>query len=133
MKSILEGNMYDFLKKHGIIAEYEPESFVLWTGGPTKTPFYNANKGHLRCFKADLEDITYTPDFRFNYMGITVYVETKGHEDGKFPIRKKLFRRYLDEKVPNSMYFEIHSTMQMKDMMEILEFGKIISKEKKKK
>lgn len=106
---------------------------MLWEGGPTHTPFYNSGKGHLRCYKADIENITYTPDFYFEYRGKKVYVEVKGWENDAFPLRKKMFRKYLDESIDNAWYFEIRSLLQCKDMMEILEFGKIVSKEKKKK
>ena len=134
MKSILEGNVYDYLKKNGITALYESESFLLWEGGKTHTPFYNAKRGHLKCFKSNLADITYTPDFIFEYNGIKVFVEAKGFENDSFPIRKKLFRKYLDEnyKHGEAFYFEIHSVLQAKDMMEILEHGEIINKKKRK-
>lgn len=131
--SELELNVYKFLKERGLKPIREPESFKLWTGGPTETPFYNAGKGHLRCYRADLEDITYKPDFYFNYRGKHVYIEVKGFENDRYPIIKKMFRKYLDENIDNAFYFEIRSLLQCKDMMEILEFGKIISKEKKKK
>lgn len=132
-KSKLEGDVYKFLKERGLHPKYEPESYKLWDGGPTRTPFYNAGKGHLRCYKADLDDITYTPDFYFEYRGKPVFVEAKGWENDSFPIRKKMFRQYLDKNYDNAFYFEIRSLLQCKDMMEILEFGKIVSKEKKKK
>ena len=131
-KSILERDVYKYLKEHGIIAKYEPNSYVLWTGGPTETPFYNAKKGHLRHYKADLDDITYKPDFYFEYEGKPVFIEAKGFENDSFPIRKKMFRKYLDENIPNAYYFEIRSIMQLADMIEILTYGKINKKKKKK-
>ena len=131
MKSDLEIDVYKFLKERGLKPKYEPETFVLWTGGPTHTPFYNASKGHLRCYRSDIAGITYTPDFYFEYRGKKVYVEVKGFENDSFPIRKKMFRKYLDENMDNAWYFEVRNIVQCKDMIEILEFGKIISKTKK--
>jgi len=133
LKSILEGNIYKYMVDNGFNIQYEPQSFLLWKGGPTHTPFYNAKKGDLKCFKSDLEDITYKPDFIFTHNGRIVFVEAKGIENDGFPIRKKLFRRQLDESFNpgEALFFEIHSMKHLKNMLEILEYGKIITKSKK--
>lgn len=132
-KSKLEGRIYSYLKACGMDAEYEPESFVLWKGGPTRTPFYNAKKGRLRCFKSDLENITYTPDFHFKYGLYDVYIEAKGFENDRFSIIKKLFRKYLDDNSEHSYYFEIRSIEQLKNMIDILQYGQIPKKTRKTK
>ena len=133
LKSILEGRIYKYMIDNGFDVEYEPQSFLLWKGGPTHTPFYNAKKGDLKYFKSDLEDITYKPDFIFNHNGRIVFVEAKGWENDGFPIRKKLFRKYLDDNYNKgeALFFEIHSMKHLKNMLEILEYGKIMTKSKK--
>lgn len=54
-----------------------------------------------------LQDITYTPDFYFKYGGKDIYIETKGIENDVFPIKKKLFRAWLEGQ--DAMFFEVHN------------------------
>lgn len=62
-----------------------------------------------------------------------MYVEAKGIENDSFPMRKKMFRKYLDQAYDNVYYFEVRSILQCKDMMEILEYGKLLKPKKKEK
>ena len=132
-KSIFEFDVYKFLVENGLCPKYEPQTFVLWHGGKTVTPFYNAKTKHLRHYKADLDDISYTPDFVFEYEGKQVFVEAKGFENDSFPIRKKMFRKYLDENIENALFFEVRSILQLNDMIEILRYGKLNNNKKKRK
>lgn len=134
-KSELEVDFYKFLEKFGIDAEYEPITFETWEGCDSTIRHYYAKKGtsNLRKIGGDLDNIEYTPDFHFKYKNVDVFVETKGKEREDFTIRKKLFLKLMNVMYPNSYYFVIKSIHQAQNMMEILEFGKIVSKGKKKK
>ena len=37
-----------------------------------------------------------------------------------FPLRKKLFRKYLEDNHPNSIYFEIYTKKQLLQAIEII-------------
>ena len=62
-----------------------------------------------------------------------MYIESKGHENDRFGIIKKLFRKWLDEHNDHAYYFVVRSIKQLKDALEILQYGKILDKTKKTK
>ena len=60
----------------------------------------------------------YTPDFIFyvhdsSKAEIMIIVEAKGFPTEKYYYQKKLFRSYLEEHYPNSMFFEVHNQKQV--------------------
>ena len=126
-KSELEVDVYKYLLSVGVEAEYEPETFTTLPGCESKVVHYYSSKGssNLRKIGGDIDDIEYTPDFHFVYNGEDVFVETKGRERDDFGIRKKLFMRLLSERYPRSYYFVLKSVHHARNMMEILENGKI--------
>ena len=81
--------------------------------------------------------IRYTPDFYFRYGKLDVYIEAKGIENDVFYIKKKLFRKYLDDwfiktKRP-SIYFEIYTKKQLLQAIEIIkEYEPTLSKDSTK-
>lgn len=119
-KSRLEVMVYKTLKENNFNVEYEPETVVIWEGYRPKTPYYTKNKktGLLKEDISKLRDITYTPDFKIIYEGIEIYVEAKGFANDTFPIKKKMFRKYLEGK--NAMYFEVYSKKQVLQMINII-------------
>ena len=79
--------------------------------------------------------IRYTPDFYFKYGELDVYIEAKGVENDVFYIKKKLFRKYLDNKLikthRHSIYFEIYTKKQLLQAIEIIkEYEQSLSKNK---
>ena len=65
-------------------------------------------------------DITYTPDFCFDYNDIFVIMEAKGMENDVFYIKKKLFRKYLESWGRPVLYFELHSKKQLLQAIDII-------------
>ena len=65
-------------------------------------------------------DITYTPDFCFDYNNLFVIIEAKGIENDVFPIKKKMFRKYLETCKKPVVYFEIYSKKQLLQAIEII-------------
>ncbi len=140
-KSQLEKSIYDTLLQQGFTPQYEPITFVLWSGFSPITPYYDMetdkqkirriSKGVNTCPSkiliqktSKVVGIRYTPDFYFNYNGLNVYIEAKGIENDVFYIKKKMFIKYLDNELINtgkrSMYFEIYTKKQLLQAIEII-------------
>ena len=67
-----------------------------------------------------LDDITYTPDFTFIHNGTKIIIEAKGKENDQFPLRKKLFRAYLETVDYPVIYAEIFTLRQLDEFLEVL-------------
>lgn len=114
-KSQLEKMAYQTLRENGLPAEYESRKFIIWEGFKPTVPFYNRDNS-TRMLKLDnkkLVDCSYTPDFTFEYKGYLVILELKGFENNIFPLKKKMFRRYLEEHHPKSVFFEVYTKKQL--------------------
>lgn len=121
-KSKLETVIYRILKERGFPVKYEPYKYVLWEGFKPTVPFFNKDK-RTRLLRQDtkkLLNITYTPDFVFEHKGYLVVIEAKGMENDVFPIKKKLFRAWLEEHYPKSIYFEIYTKRQLLQAIDII-------------
>jgi hypothetical protein len=139
-KSQLEKSIYNTLQQLGFDVQYEPVTHMLWGSFMPITPFYDKesdtqhskrieggdkNKGRLLVQKTGkIIGIRYTPDFYFKYKGLDVYIEAKGIENDVFYIKKKMFRKYLDDKYfqtnQPSIFFEIYTKTQLLQAIEIL-------------
>ena len=121
-KSKLEVAIYNMLLQEGFEPKYEEEKYTIWEGFYPKVPFYNKDKATrlLKIEKGKLRDITYTPDFTFKYKDTLVIIEAKGFENDVFPVKKKLFRKYLETNIPKSLYFEIYTQKQLKQAINII-------------
>lgn len=135
-KSQLEKSLYKTLLELGFNPKYEPRTFVVWGGFTAITPFYDretdtqrdkrdpksskilVEKSHI------VQPIRYTPDIYFEYKGIDVWIEAKGIENDVFYIKKKLFRKYLDEVLSatgkKSLYFEVYTKKQLLQAIDIV-------------
>lgn len=121
MRSKLETNVYKWLYELGIKPKYESETFTYWSGPKPTVPFYDLDKTR-HCYKnmKKLKGMKYTPDFIFYHGNIKVIVEAKGRENDQFPIRKKLFRAYLETLDYPVIYAEIYTKKQLKEFIETL-------------
>lgn len=126
-KSRLETVVYKTFKDAGFNIQYEPVKYVLWKGFKPAIPFYNRKKATkhsnvtgLKLDNKKLMDITYTPDFQFKHNGYLIVIEAKGLETDSFMIKKKLFRHYLEQNVPNCIYFEVYSKVHVQQAVEII-------------
>jgi len=96
----LERYMYMVLKKAQIQAVYEGQTYEIFSG------FDFPNKAYERCGngKGDYKNrgskkilnIKYTPDF----IGKGFIIETKGRANESFPLRWKMFKRYVVNHLP---------------------------------
>lgn len=126
-KSLLEVKCYRMLLEAGFRPEYEARRITIWKGFFPTVPFYNRNKKSRELIKSTSKilDITYTPDFVFNYHNMPVFIEVKGYENEVYPLKKKIFRKYLETYVPNGIYFEVRSIREINRAIEILKEYKL--------
>lgn len=150
-KSQLEKSVYNTLVEQGFNPMYEPVTYELWEGFTPLTPFYDKETNAHQTKRIEKGDtiknkilvlktgkitgIRYTPDFYFKYGELDVYIEAKGIENDIFYIKKKLFRKYLDNKFikthRHSIYFEIYTKKQLLQAIEIIkEYEQSLSKNK---
>lgn len=122
-KSKLECNFYKTLKEEGLDVDYEPVTFTLVAGFQPSIDFYNRGK-KLRKYKLNMkrvQPLTYTPDFIVNHNGNTFIIEAKGMENDTYPIKRKLFRKYMEELGdPPRVFFEVHTKKELLESIEII-------------
>lgn len=124
-KSRLEVMIYKTLLQEGFNVKYEPTKYIIWEGFKPNVSFYNKDK-KTRMLKLDnkrLIDITYTPDFVFEYKDTTIVIEAKGFENDTFPIKKKLFRKWLENQNSQGnkyIFFEIFTKRQLMQAIDII-------------
>lgn len=114
-KSKLEKMTYQTLKENNLPVQYEPQKFIIWEGFKPTVPFYNKDN-KTRLLKLETKkiiSISYTPDFVFTYKGYLIIIEDKGIENDCFYLKKKMFRKYLEEHHPKSLFFEIYTKRQL--------------------
>lgn len=121
-KSRLETIIYKTLKEKGFNPKYEPCKFIIWEGYKPKVPFFDKNSktGLLKNNNKKIIDITYTPDFCFDYNDLFIIIEAKGLENDVFPLKKKLFRKYLESWDKPVVYFELYSKKQLLQAIDII-------------
>lgn len=120
-KSKLEESFYKTLLQAGFSVNYESLKFTIIDGFTPTVPFYNRSKS--RVFRKDMSKvraITYTPDFTFTYNGILFIIEAKGIENDVFPLKRKLFRRFLESMEMPCMYFEVHTKKELLQVIDII-------------
>lgn len=121
-KSKLEKMAYQTLKEQGFPVLYEPKKFIIWEGFRPNVPFYNKDVS-TRMLKMDRKkviDISYTPDLMFEYNNHLIIIEMKGFENNTYPLKKKIFRKWLESNYPNSIYFEIFTKKQLLQAIDII-------------
>ena len=98
-KSGLEAYMYKALKAANIKAQYEGVSYELIPSFDFKNKCYERqanSKGEYRNRGGKaIRKVTYTPDFT----GDNFIIECKGRPNESFPIRWKLFKKYVSERL----------------------------------
>ena len=130
-RSTIEMKMYILLEDAGLNPEYEKHTFCIWKGKKFSVPCYDLHNN--RKLKRDVWEINtykplnwkYTPDFVCyvpDSEGILrmMVIEAKGKANDIWPYKKKLFRSWLEENAPHSIFFEVHNQKQMKAAIEVI-------------
>jgi len=105
--STLESYMYILLRDNNIKAEYEGERFTLIEGFnfPLDSFERTANKPIANRGNNKQRAITYKPDFVNEHL----IIEVKGRANETFPMRWKLFKRWLVLNRPNVTLYKPQS------------------------
>ena len=125
-KSQVEKSVFRYLVRLGFSPSYESETFVCVESFSPSVPFFTRRKVPRKplykgCLDmAELKDITYTPDIIFMFGDIKVIIEVKGFENDVFPIKRKLFRKYLETVDYPVVYAEIFTIKQLKEFLDWL-------------
>ena len=114
----LERYMYQVLKKNKIHAVYEGATFVLQEGFMFDNESFErqsngkgdmVNRGNKKIL-----NIKYTPDF----VADSFIIECKGRANESFPIRWKMFKKYVKE---NLRYVTIYKPQNQKECDKVIE------------
>lgn len=119
-KSKIEAMMYKTLVEEDINPKYEEQTFILSNKIRPTVPFYNRLGKKFRLDMRPIQRITYTPDFTFEYNGILIIIEAKGVENDVFPVKRNLFRKYLETLDKESMYFEVRTKKELLEVIKII-------------
>ena len=114
----LERYMYQALKKAGIKAKYEGETYTLIDGFNFMTTSYERQSNGKGEFKdrgnKKILPIKYTPDFVANKF----IIECKGRANESFPMRWKLFKKYINKYRP---YVTLYKPQNQKECDQVIE------------
>ena len=116
----LERYMYQVLKKAKIKAIYEGQTFVLQEG----FMFDNESFERQSNGKGDMVNrgckkilpIKYTPDF----VSDSFIIECKGRANESFPIRWKMFKKYVKENLPHVTLYKPQNQKECDKVIELI-------------
>lgn len=122
-KSKSECAVYRTLKEKGLDVDYEPVTFTVIPGFKPTVPFYNSGR-RIKKFRLNMKKalpLTYTPDFIVIHDENRFIVEVKGFENDVYPLKRKLFRRWLEEYGDGyAAFFEIHNKKELLEAIDII-------------
>ena len=116
----LERYMYQALKKAKIKAKYEGETYIVQEGFMFNNKSYERQsngKGDMvnrGCKK--ILPIKYTPDF----VSASFIIECKGRANESFPLRWKMFKKYVQEHLPNVILYKPQNQKECEKVVEII-------------
>ena len=118
----LEKYMYLALRKAKIKADYEGETFTLIDGFEFDTTSYERQSNGKGEFKnrgdKKILPIRYTPDFvslRNEFI-----IECKGRANESFPMRWKLFKRYINRCYPHVTLYKPQNQKECDQVIELI-------------
>jgi hypothetical protein len=130
-KSKLELYCYKKLTELKIKFKYEEETFELMPSFQFKNDSYELfKKSGKRYFgpqRNHIRGITYTPDF----VGDNWIIETKGNPNDAFPLKWKLFKKYLVDNNINVNLYMPRNQGQIDEIIKIIYEGILQSKKSK--
>ena len=122
----LEKYMYIALKKAKIHAIYEGATFELQKGFMFDTDSYerqgNGKGTMINRGQKKILNIKYTPDF----ISDSFIIECKGRANESFPLRWKMFKKYVKEQIPHVTLYKPQNQKECDMVIEL-----IIKKRKK--
>ena len=108
------------MKKAKIKGSYEVESFTVIEGFNVNNTSYkrqaNGEGRYIRRGKKEVRPITYTPDFT----GPGFIIECKGRANESFPIRWKLFKRYVAQNMPEVTLYKPQNKKECEETVQLI-------------
>tara|TARA_R100001591_G_scaffold104075_1_gene111608 strand:- start:139 stop:594 length:456 start_codon:yes stop_codon:yes gene_type:complete len=116
----LERYMYQVLKKNKIHAIYEGATFVLQENFNFKIDSYERQsngKGEMvNRGQKKIQSIKYTPDF----VSSSFIIECKGRANESFPIRWKMFKKYVNHKMKHVTLYKPQNQKECDKVIELI-------------
>ena len=116
----LEKYMYQALNKAKIHAEYEGITFVLQEHFMFDVDSYerqsNGKGDMVNRGQKKIQNIKYTPDF----ISDSFIIECKGRANESFPIRWKMFKKYVKENLPHVTLYKPQNQKECDKVVELI-------------
>ena len=120
----LEKYMYQALKKAKIKAKYEGRTYTLVEGFDFESSSYERQSNGKGQFvdrgNKKIQPIKYTPDF----VGDDFIIETKGRANESFPMRWKLFKKFINKCYPRVTLYKPQNQKECDQVIELLTIKK---------
>ena len=121
----LEKYMYIALKKAKIKAKYEGKTYTIQEGFEFDVQSYERQSNGKGEFKnrgnKKILPIKYTPDF----IGNNFIIECKGRANESFPMRWKLFKKYVKVNIPRVTLYKPQNQKECDTVIELITKSKI--------
>tara|TARA_R110000765_G_scaffold34669_1_gene78333 strand:+ start:83 stop:535 length:453 start_codon:yes stop_codon:yes gene_type:complete len=121
----LEKYMYMALKKAKIKSKYEGQTYVLQEAFAFETDSYerqgNGKGDMVNRGQKKILNIKYTPDF----ISDSFIIECKGRANESFPIRWKMFKKYVKEQIPHVTLYKPQNQKECDKVVELIIKNKI--------
>ena len=116
----LEKYMYTALKKAKIKSEYEGRTYELQESFMFDVDSYerkgNGKGDMVNRGRKKILNIKYTPDFISN----SFIIECKGRANESFPIRWKMFKKYVKEQIPHVTLYKPQNQKECDKVVELI-------------
>jgi len=116
----LEKYMYQALKKAKIKSEYEGQTYELQEGFMFDVDSYerqgNGKGDMVNRGRKKILNIKYTPDF----ISDSFIIECKGRANESFPIRWKMFKKYVKERIPHVTLYKPQNQKECDKVIELI-------------
>ena len=116
----LEKYMYIALKKAKIHAEYEGATFVLQEDFKFEIDSYerqaNGKGNMVNRGQKKIQSIKYTPDF----ISSSFIIECKGRANESFPIRWKMFKKYVNHKMKHVTLYKPQNQKECDEVINLI-------------
>jgi hypothetical protein len=116
----LEKYMYQALKKAKIKSEYEGQTYELQEGFIFDVDSYerqgNGKGDMVNRGRKKILNIKYTPDF----ISDSFIIECKGRANESFPIRWKMFKKYVKERIPHVTLYKPQNQKECDKVVELI-------------
>ena len=116
----LEKYMYQALKKAKIESEYEGKTYEIQKGFIFDVDSYerqaNGKGDMVNRGQKKILNIKYTPDF----ISDSFIIECKGRANESFPIRWKMFKKYVKERIPHVTLYKPQNQKECDKVVELI-------------